>query len=739
MAGMSKRKAALPWRHVHFVGVGGVGMAGLAHIVADFGVTVSGTDAVDSAMLGTLLARGLDVSFPHAQSVPDGADLVVYSNAVPARNPERQDADAKGIPSCLRGEFLARLAVHFPTVVSIAGSHGKTTTSAMLAHILRATKRAPGFLVGAAIPGWPRAAGAGDGEILVTEVDESDGTQALMRSTYAVVVNVEDDHCWSVGGIEALEECFRTFASRADHVLSWDGPATRRLFADHASAAFLGGEALPMSLSMPGRHNRIDAALALAVAVRLGVPRDAAVAAMRTFPGVDRRLSVRYESPDGRTVLVEDYAHHPTELHAAMQALREGYRDHELHVVFQPHRFERVLRFGSQFSEELSQADRVVVYRPFAAWREDGDLADPAGIARGIDRIPARYAEEPITELAASVVESIAAPTVVVVIGAGDIHDLIAPLRERLAARDVETSLSKAVDLPCPVSRRASWAGLTTLGVGTARPILCEPRSAEELTAVLAFACRESLPIFPLGNGSNLLGTDQESACLAIRLGGDLAGWTAEGSTVRVGAGLALGRMARELAARGRCPEALSALAWIPASFGGAARMNAGAEGFDMASLVTQVRGVSPQTGRTVIRSADQIDWQYRATDLGDLFITDVWFALPEEGDAQEQEARLAEYGSRRRERQPAGRSAGCVFRNPVGDSAGRLIDACRGKGMAVGGARVSQEHANIFVAEPGTTETDFLELVRRVRQRVHDQTGIELELEVQVLGTFQP
>jgi UDP-N-acetylmuramate dehydrogenase len=163
--------------------------------------------------------------------------------------------------------------------------------------------------------------------------------------------------------------------------------------------------------------------------------------------------------------------------------------------------------------------------------------------------------------------------------------------------------------------------------------------------------------------------------------------------------------------------------------------MNAGAEGFDMAGLVTEVRGVSLFDGMVVVRSADEIHWQYRETDLDGLFITEISFELPTVGDADEQQARLAEYGTKRRERQPTGRSAGCIFRNPPGDSAGRLLDACGCKGMRVGGAEVSQRHANIFTAAPGTREADLLKLVRQARQRVRDQTGISLELEVQVLG----
>lgn len=733
MANLTNLESRLPWRAVHFVGAGGVGMAGLAHILADWGVAVTGTDAVESAMLASLAARGLDVRVPHGDSVPEGTDLVVYSNAVPAGNAERLDAAARGIPSCLRGEFLARLADHFPAVVSVAGSHGKTTTAAMLAHILRQCGTDPGFLVGGSLPGWPRAAGAGGRRVLVTEVDESDGTQALMRSRIAVVLNVEDDHCWSLGGIEALEQCFRTFADRADQVLTWESPATRRLFGDHPAAVFLGEEDLPADLSVPGRHNRINGALALAAAERLGVDRAAALAALRGFPGVDRRLSVRHRSASGHKVLVEDYAHHPTELQAALSALRESYPGHRLQVIFQPHRFERVLRYGAEFAALLATADRVVVYRPFAAWREDAGLADPAAIVRGIPpSVPARYATESLAELAGEVVSSLGAePWVIAVVGAGDIHGLVAHLRRELVNRELDEWAARA---PLPLARVA-WADLTTLGVGGGRPLLAEPRDEAEARAALVFARERGLAALPLGRGSNLVGTDEEQPVLALRLAGEFARWEMAGDQVRAGAGVSLGALARDLAARGRCPEALLALAWIPATVGGAARMNAGAEGCDFAGLVSRLRGLRLADGTVFERRASEVAWSYRDSDLEGLLVTEVWIDLPPVGDAAGQQERLAAFGRRRSARQPRGRSAGCVFRNPPGESAGRLLDACGLKGTRVGAAEISAVHANFFLAGPDTREADFVALLHTARQRVARERGIVLDFEVRLLG----
>ncbi len=417
----------LPWRHVHFTGIGGVGMTGLALILRDFDVAVTGSDMEDSENVELLRRRGSDVKIGHERSHVLPCDLLVYSSAVPTENPERQRARELGIEECRRGCFLAHLGKHFPTTVSCAGSHGKTTTSAMLAHILIECGLNPGYLVGGKVDGRDTPAGAGAGQVLVTEVDESDATQAQMESTYAIVTNVEDDHCWSVGGVEALMDCFREFGAKAKSVVCWDSARTRELYGDHPDVTFMGEADLrPLELIPAGRHNQINANLAIAVATRIGVAEQDAANAMRSFLGVDRRLSVRYQSRG--LAVIEDYAHHPTEVKVTIAALRQRFPGHHLVVVFQPHRFERVLRYGAAFSRELALADEVIVTPPFAAWIDDADKADPRSIAENIEAIPARYEEKPYPKIAEDLAAGASKNTVIAVFGAGTITKIIEPL-----------------------------------------------------------------------------------------------------------------------------------------------------------------------------------------------------------------------------------------------------------------------------------------------------------------------
>ena len=398
---------------LHFVGIGGAGMIGLARICHERGAIVSGSDAKDSANIEELRKLGVAV---HIGSDPDRVgrvDRVIYSSAIPDDHPERALA-----PATRRGVFLAELARSYSRPVGIAGSHGKTTVTAMLNHILQNCGLRNGWLIGGDVPGIASAA-AGDGDIFVSEVDESDQTQAAFRSAEAIVVNADDDHCWSVGGEAALDACFRSFAANATHLTTWDSPRTRNLFAESADYV----STVPEGLRIPqsGAHNRENAALAIAVATRLGLDEAAAVAAMADFPGVDRRLTLRLDKPIG---LIEDYAHHPTEVAASIQALREAWPTRPLRVVFQPHRNERVRRYCAEFATALSQADSVIVTHTFDAWVDD------AGIARASDIVaactcPADYVEADWDRIAQHVADSATPGDLIVIMGAGDIAELV--------------------------------------------------------------------------------------------------------------------------------------------------------------------------------------------------------------------------------------------------------------------------------------------------------------------------
>ncbi|OPZ25200.1 MAG: UDP-N-acetylmuramate--L-alanine ligase [Lentisphaerae bacterium ADurb.BinA184] len=726
-----------PWRHVHFVGIGGVGMSGLAAILLDRGVGVSGSDAKDSVALDRLRARGARLAVGHAAANLAEADLVVHSSAVGADNPEVQAGAARGIPTCRRGEFLARLADAFDTVIAVGGSHGKTTTTALIAHILRELGFRPGYLVGGEVSQWASPAAAGAGHILVTEVDESDGTQALLRAAVAVVTNVDDDHCWSLGGVAGLEQCFRDFAGAADALIAWRSPKTVELFGRHPHARFLTARDTPSSLrlQLKGDHNRGNATLAIAAAAAAGADPRAAARAAASFAGVQRRLTVRYRAPDGRAVIVEDYAHHPAELKASLDALRAEYPGHRLVTVFQPHRFERIRRYADAFARVLSRADDVTVYGAFSAWVKDTDIADPAGIAAAVRGVPARYWDGPRAELAHGLAAQSAdgAATLYAIIGAGDVCDLVAPLRDELVGRCLD-ACAAALVRSCPglrISRTRPWRQLTSLGVGAAVPLLVEPATSDELAGVLRVAGARGLPVLPLGEGSNLVGTDEELPVVVVRLSqGEFVRWTLRGQVTVTGAGAALPVVLKDAMARRHLPAAAAALAWIPGSVGGAVRMNAGAGGASIGEWVHAVRGID-RRGRPWRATGRQLAWGYRQSSVpADVIVTSVTLRTPHSNARAALRAYRAS-GAARRRTQPRGRSAGCVFRNPGTAPAGRLIDAAGGKGLRAGGCTLSAVHANFLVADAGATERDVISLMMQAQRQVYDRSGIILRPEV--------
>jgi UDP-N-acetylmuramate--alanine ligase len=351
-------------RRLHFVGIGGAGMSGLALVCAELGATVTGSDRADSSYMERLRAAGLEPVVGHdAASLPDGAEVVV-STAIGAENPELALARERGVEPVHRGALLAELCAE-KRLIAVAGTHGKTTTTAMLAWALRALGADPAFFVGGEVPGLGDGAAAanagwGGGEWVVAEADESDASFLELRPEIAVVTNVEMDHHSRWGSVAELREAFDEFSAGARAVV---GPES--------------SEAEP-ELAVPGRHNLQNARAAIAAAAAAGFDPEAVAEAMADFPGVKRRLELK-GARDGVRVY-DDYAHHPTEVRAALSALRELGTE-RLVAVFQPHLYSRTKAFAEQFGAALALADEAVVLDVYPAREEPvGELAGVSGL-----------------------------------------------------------------------------------------------------------------------------------------------------------------------------------------------------------------------------------------------------------------------------------------------------------------------------------------------------------------------
>jgi UDP-N-acetylmuramate--alanine ligase len=402
-------------RRLHFIGIGGAGMSGLALVCAELGATVTGSDRADSSYMERLRDAGLEPMVGHdAANLPEGAEVVV-STAIGEDNPELALARERGSRVIHRGALLAELCTE-KRLIAVAGTHGKTTTTAMLVWALCALDADPAFFVGGEVPGVGAAgeaanAGWGAGEWVVAEADESDGSFLDLKPEIAVVTNVEMDHHSHWGSLAELNAAFDRFAVGA-----------RLAEFDQASPGPAG-----LELAVPGDHNLLNARAALAALDLAGFDLDLAAAALRDFPGVKRRLELKGTHNGAR--VYDDYAHHPTEVRAALSALREQ-QPRRLIAVFQPHLYSRTKAFAEAFGAALSLADEVAVLEIYPAREEPvGELAGVSGL-----RVAQTAAERmggrrvwwlPTAETAeAALAAQLGEGDVLVTIGAGDIFRL---------------------------------------------------------------------------------------------------------------------------------------------------------------------------------------------------------------------------------------------------------------------------------------------------------------------------
>jgi UDP-N-acetylmuramate--alanine ligase len=382
-------------RQLHFIGIGGAGMSGLALICARLGAQVSGSDRADSSYMERLREAGLAPVVGHdAANLPAGAEVVV-STAIGEQNPELALARERGLEPIHRGALLAELCAE-KRLIAVAGTHGKTTTTAMAVWALRALGADPAFFVGGEVPGLGEGAAAnagwGEGEWVVAEADESDASFLDLRPEIAVVTNVEMDHHTRWGSLAELHAAFERFAEPATSVVlpaaaaagPEDGSAADSLYGRIASGKRVerfSDEAAgspDLRLAVPGRHNRANARAALAALGLAGFDADHAAAALADFPGVRRRLELK--GARGGTRVYDDYAHHPTEVRATLSALRELEPEH-LIAVFQPHLYSRTKALATGFGAALALADEVVVLDVYPAREEPvGELAGVSGL-----------------------------------------------------------------------------------------------------------------------------------------------------------------------------------------------------------------------------------------------------------------------------------------------------------------------------------------------------------------------
>jgi UDP-N-acetylmuramate--alanine ligase len=406
---------------MHVLGIGGAGMSAYALSAAALGATVTGSDQADSSYSQAVREAGIGVTIGHdPANLPDADGLeVVVSTAIPPDNPELVAARRGGIPVLSRAQLLAQLTAMRRTI-AVAGAHGKTTTSSMVAHVLLGLGMDPGYLIGGVLRTTGANGAWGSGDWLVVEADESDGSFLDLDVDIAVVTNVELDHHARWGSLEELRAAFDTFVARARQVAVWDEPADVVL-ADGGSTFTWRGETV--RLAVPGVHNARNATAALEAVALTGADPVAAARAIETFSGAGRRFERMGQTPTGALV-IDDYAHHPTEVAATIAAARTLRGVDRVVAVFQPHLYSRTRELAGEFSRALATADVAYVLDVYPARERAEDFPGVSGATiTGATSTPA------FADVVAAL--DVGERDVVLVMGAGDVRTLAQDLTAR--------------------------------------------------------------------------------------------------------------------------------------------------------------------------------------------------------------------------------------------------------------------------------------------------------------------
>jgi UDP-N-acetylmuramate--alanine ligase len=457
-------------QNIHFVGIGGSGMCGIAEVLLTMGFHVTGSDLHAGAAVHRLRGLGSTIQIGHEPEHVLVADVVVKSTAVPMSNPEIVAAERIHIPVIPRAEMLAEL-MRMKYGLAVAGTHGKTTTTSMLATCLHRAGLDPTIVIGGRLDNIGASARLGQGEYLVAEADESDGSFMLLAPTVAVVTNIDPEHLDHWGSMDALVQGFRDFTSKVpfygfaalclDHpVVQSLLPSIRRKVVTYGLGvtADVRGEGIAydgihtrfnvrradellgeICLDMPGEHNVSNALAAVAVSLELGVPFDQIQAALDGFSGVDRRFSVRADiaSPAGPITIVDDYGHHPTEIRATLSGASNAWPDRRIIAVFQPHRYSRVRDLFDSFVQCFNDAAEVVVCPIYPAGETPIEGIDHDRLAEGLVDHGHRHITkvDDLQGATAHLAASVRPGDVVITLGAGDVNTVCTGLAEALDAR----------------------------------------------------------------------------------------------------------------------------------------------------------------------------------------------------------------------------------------------------------------------------------------------------------------
>lgn len=455
---MTRIPSRLAQAKVHFIGIGGIGMCGLAELLHNMGAQVTGSDAGENMQTQRLESLGVKVYKGHHATYLGEAEVVVFSSAVKAENVEYVEARKRGIPLIRRAEALAEI-MRLKRGIAIAGTHGKTTTTSLVASILLGAQIDPTIVVGGRLDAIKSTAVLGQGEWLVAEADESDGSFSRLAPEVVVITNIDNDHLDHYGSFVRLQEAFVDFALRIPFygaaIVCGDDPKVRELFRDFPKKIYFygederndfvlradsagsykllheGKEFVRFTPALPGRHNALNSTAAILAARETGVSQSLGGKLVAEFKGVDRRF--QYKAKVKGYDFYDDYGHHPTEVIAVLSGFKERFPERRLVVIFQPHRYSRTQICWDQFCHCFKDADRLFLLDVYAAGEEPIAGINSERMAKEMDHSACQYIARKEDPELRQVAEQLKDGDIVLTLGAGDVNKLGERLMERLA------------------------------------------------------------------------------------------------------------------------------------------------------------------------------------------------------------------------------------------------------------------------------------------------------------------
>ena len=752
---------------VYLIGIGGIGMSALARYFLSIDKEIAGYDKTSTSLTHELIHMGMDIHFDDDVSlIPDQFKekedcLVIYTPAISADHTELSYFRDNQFDIYKRSQVLGMIA-NGKYVIAVAGSHGKTTTASIIAHILKDTGYDCTAFLGGIATNYESNFIGGKNDVFVIEADEFDRSFLELEPDIAVITSVDADHLDIYGSKEELEKNFHLFAEKIkqdgwlllndsiekfgeidatvsnyglkeDSMLCGTNVLQENANGSYYSKRYVfdfrkGDDTISnLTLGLNGIHNVENAVAAIAVAVKLNIDPEDIRKSLSSYAGVKRRFEYIFKHDD--LIFIDDYAHHPKEVSACINSIKELYPDKKITAVFQPHLYSRTQDFMDEFAESLSTVDELKILPIYPAREKAIKGVTSEALLEKVQLSDKKISSKDAltSELNIDKIE------VLLTIGAGDIDQLIPEIRNKCLSsklqavvKDIEEIFDGEVLLSEPLSK------YTTLKIGGPADIFLVPVSKDGLVRVMKYVVKHKVPYFVLGNGSNLLVGDKGIRGVTFFMKNGFDYINVDNCNVTVGASYSLPKLSLETLKMGL--QGLEGTAGIPATIGGAVRMNAGAYQTEMFDLIEEVQVI--RNGELLKLKSNDINYRYRHTDLGKDIVIEATFKLNKVDNAQVVLDKRKELLDSRNRAQPVNTlNVGSLFKNPKGDHAARLIEASGLKGHKHGDAQVSDKHANFLINNGNASAKEMMELIEIVQATVYEKFKIRLEMEVQKAG----